>query len=226
MNPLARPVLSLAVLSAFLFLIGLGTWQVHRLQWKQDLIADVAAQLAQPPVEIGAGTALAPYRPVALPSWRSGDRFAHVVGTYEGRSGYYVFGRVEAPTGVFIVNHGFVPREARATDYDLPADGPLIGLARENEPLSGFMAWVTPDADPGAGTFYGRELGPIAAYLGLPSAPAYYIDRTDNAAGVPQGDTTRLEFSNRHLGYAITWYGLAAGLLAVYVLMMRSNTRS
>ena len=33
------------------------------------------------------------------------------------------------------------------------------------------------------------------------------------AGGWPKGGVTRLELPNRHLEYALTWYGLAAALL-------------
>jgi surfeit locus 1 family protein len=34
--------------------------------------------------------------------------------------------------------------------------------------------------------------------------------------GFPKGGVTRLELPNRHLEYALTWYGLAAALVAVF----------
>jgi surfeit locus 1 family protein len=34
--------------------------------------------------------------------------------------------------------------------------------------------------------------------------------------GFPKGGTTRLELPNRHLEYALTWYGLAAALVVIF----------
>ncbi len=34
--------------------------------------------------------------------------------------------------------------------------------------------------------------------------------------GWPKGGVTRLELPNRHLEYALTWYGLAGALVAVF----------
>jgi surfeit locus 1 family protein len=34
--------------------------------------------------------------------------------------------------------------------------------------------------------------------------------------GLPQAGETRMAFTNNHLGYAFTWYGLAAALVAVF----------
>jgi surfeit locus 1 family protein len=41
-------------------------------------------------------------------------------------------------------------------------------------------------------------------------------DSTPNPGGWPKGGQTRVNFRNEHLQYAITWFLLAAGLLAVY----------
>ena len=42
-------------------------------------------------------------------------------------------------------------------------------------------------------------------------------DATPNPGGLPIGGQTRAELPNNHLQYAITWYGLAAGLLGVWI---------
>ena len=57
----------------------------------------------------------------------------------------------------------------------------------------------------------------LAAYL-TPGEEGLYlplaVDSTLPTA-LPRGGTTRLAFRNAHLGYALTWYGLAAGLVVV-----------
>jgi surfeit locus 1 family protein len=41
--------------------------------------------------------------------------------------------------------------------------------------------------------------------------------------GLPQAGETRTVFPNNHLQYAITWYGLAAALLAVFGAFVMSR---
>jgi surfeit locus 1 family protein len=38
----------------------------------------------------------------------------------------------------------------------------------------------------------------------------------ENPGGFPKGGVTRLALSNRHLEYALTWYGLALTLIGVF----------
>ncbi|MGH6917099.1 MAG: SURF1 family cytochrome oxidase biogenesis protein, partial [Geminicoccaceae bacterium] len=42
-------------------------------------------------------------------------------------------------------------------------------------------------------------------------------DDRPNPGGLPIGGLTRIALTNNHLQYAITWYGLALTLLAVYL---------
>ncbi|MEM9234223.1 MAG: SURF1 family protein [Pseudomonadota bacterium] len=232
MNPLKRPVLSVAVALAVGVLLVLGTWQVQRLQWKLDLIKTVEARMESAPMSLSDVMAL-PYeerewRPVAFMAEKAGERVAHVAGTYEGQPGFYVFTLVQIPSGGELpVNHGFVGRDARASDYDLGLPARIEGLYRPSRPLKGLAAAIAAPADPEKGTFYTRNPDELLAWLFQSDAPPepFYIARTDNAevGNIPLGGTTRIEFSNNHLGYALTWYGLALGLILIYGLMMRSN---
>ena len=56
----------------------------------------------------------------------------------------------------------------------------------------------------------------FAKAAGLSTVP-YYIDSfAIEGRDWPKGGTTRLNFTNRHLEYALTWYGLALTLLGVW----------
>ena len=43
--------------------------------------------------------------------------------------------------------------------------------------------------------------------------------------GLPRGGVTRLDLPNRHLEYALTWYGLALTLIGVYGAFAASRLR-
>ncbi|RPI44019.1 MAG: hypothetical protein EHM67_04360, partial [Hyphomicrobiaceae bacterium] len=43
--------------------------------------------------------------------------------------------------------------------------------------------------------------------------------------GLPRGGVTRRDLPNRHLGYALTWFGLALTLIAVYLAFARHRLR-
>ena len=44
--------------------------------------------------------------------------------------------------------------------------------------------------------------------------------------GLPQGGVTRLEIPNRHLEYALTWYGLALTLIGIFSAYAASRLKA
>ena len=56
----------------------------------------------------------------------------------------------------------------------------------------------------------------------------FFIDadaRPPSSPYLPQGGVTRVDLPNRHLEYALTWYGLAVTLIGVYFAFFVSRMR-
>ena len=234
----AGVLLLLAVLGLLLFsvFVSLGTWQVHRLVWKRDLIERIDRRVHA-----------APMAAPALPEWpevtAAHDEYRHVrvrgvflhdkqtlvwAGTDQG-SGYWVITPLQQDDeSIVLVNRGFVPFEwcGRAGQC-MPGPGGVIsltGLLRMSEP-PGFLR----HNDPVHNSWYTRDLPAIAAARGLREVAPYFID-ADATAGAaaqtwPQGGLTVLSFVNNHLIYLLTWYGLALMVLVLALLVAREECR-
>ena len=78
-------------LPALLVLIGLGTWQVHRLEWKNQLIDNFESRAAATPIELPRGD-IAPdleFRRLALTGTFDHGREVFMTGrTFEGNAGF------------------------------------------------------------------------------------------------------------------------------------------
>ena len=235
----SRSYVLAAVLTALALsvLIGLGTWQLQRLHWKEDLVARVEARVSEPPSKLPPSAEWAgldlhewEYRPV-----EAAGRFRHDLesrvytllsdakGPLEG-PGYWIVTPFEltAAAGRVLVNRGFVPLETRQP-LDRPEGEVMVrGLLRAPEDRNMF----TPDDQPGQRLFYARAPAAIGAALGLAVFAPFTIDAMDTPAGtLPQGGETRLVFPNRHLEYALTWYGLAGALAGVFLVFSLSRRR-
>ena len=71
-----------------------------------------------------------------------------------------------------------------------------------------------------------KDVPAIAKAVRLTAIPVLIeADATPNNGGWPLGGQTRVDFPNDHLQYAITWFGLALALLAVYFLYHHSRRR-
>ena len=218
-------ILGIALLAGFL---SLGTWQVHRLHWKTDLIERVDARVGAPSVPAPG--------PAAWPGiTREGDEYRHV--TLSGRflnaqevqiytpsdlgPSYWVLTPLLRDDGTIVmVNRGLVP-EALKDPASRPAPaGPqqVNGLLRISED----EGWLfSRDNSPETRTWYRRDIGSITKTLGLSPAAPYFVDEelTDPQAW-PLGGQTVISFRNAHLSYALTWYGLALLTLAGYGLFL------
>ncbi len=216
----------------FFVLIGLGTWQVQRLQWKEALIATIEERTEAAPLplaEIEArfkSTGDVDYTPVTATGTfvHSGER--HFLATWRGQSGFFVYTPLELDDGrIVFVNRGFVLYRLKdpATRPDGQIGGKVIvsGLARN--PLADKPSSLIPDNDPAKNVFYWKDRDGMARTAGLRAGVEIvpiFIDANDapNPGGFPAGGVTMINMPNSHLQYAVTWYGLAAALLAVTVI--------
>lgn len=224
---------------AFAVLISLGTWQMRRLAWKEALIATIDQRIASPPAPLAeietlfAKTGDVDYRPVSASGTFVNEGERHFFATFDGASGFYVYTPLRLDDGRYVfVNRGFVPydrKEPSSRPESLPKGALTItGLARN--PLGGKPSFIVPDNDPARNIFYWKDLGVMASTAGLPAGAAvlpFFIDadKRPNPGGLPEGGVTMTEQPNNHLQYALTWYGLAAALLAVTGLALRRRRR-
>ena len=229
-RPLLWPtVFSLPVL---VVLLGLGSWQVERLFWKVDLIAQRQAAVAAAPVTV----------PSTLEQAR-GMEFRHVIdeGTFlhdkeiflgatseAGQMGYQVLTPLQEPEGrIVFVDRGFIPSELK--DPATRASGQIQGTVRIQGllrlPPAGKPVWFLPENRPDLNYWLWVDLPAMAAADKLGEVAPFYIDAdaTPNPGGWPKGGVTRLELRNDHLQYAITWFSLAVALIVIYVLFHRRN---
>ncbi len=230
---------------ALAVLISLGNWQVRRLAWKEQLIADVTSRVASQPIKAPAPTAWPNvsrdshvYQPVTVTGNYDHSREVHVwfalgkpQGGKYGGPGYFILTPFKTTDGWdVIINRGFVPeqlKDATSRPDTLISDPvTLTGLMRFDKPKN----WNSPKADKVKNVWIVREVAEMADYLKLdPTRTApYWIDLTKGHGvnGLPQGGETRVSFTNSHLQYAMTWFGLAGVLVLVFGVWLYRSVRN
>ena len=232
LRPLLVPALVTLVFSALL--IGLGVWQVHRLAWKENLVATIDARIRAAPQPLPPSSTwsmLKPgdyeYRRVALTGTFDNGKETLVFGSTPYGVGAYVMtpmhlqdagGIGSRDEGTVLVNRGYVPPE-RKDPATRAAGEPrgvvrVVGLMRAPEHRGLF----TPADDPAAGQYFSRDPAVLAAHDGLKDVAPFTVDAdtTPNPGGWPLGGTTVVALPNNHLVYALTWFGTAFASLAIF----------
>ncbi len=223
---------SVAALIGLSILLSLGTWQVQRLQWKQDLIAKIEARMDAPPVDYS----------LAMDDMRLGEDmgFTNVFasGEYDFEKEIYVFGMLDEQAGYFVftplklagteddwvyVNRGFAAGMEPPTDITpppLPTE--VTGVLRLWQGRPKLASLFTPEPDREDRIWYERD---IAAFnkLNNTKTPLVWIDAGAEEGSALRPAETLLNLNNRHLEYALTWYGLALTLVVVFLGFSRKR---
>jgi surfeit locus 1 family protein len=217
---------------AVLVLIGLGTWQVQRLFWKEGLIAErqaaVTAAPIPPPRSLAEAKGLDFHRLVARGQFRHDHELYLGASDDAGHLGYQVITPLALDDGaVLLVDRGFVPQEKRApasrAEGEVVGEVTVTGLLRV--PPEGKPHWFLPDNDPAKNYWFYVDVPAMARAAQQEQVLPFIMDAdaTPNPGGLPKGGQTRLDLPNDHLQYAITWYALAAALAVIATLRIRQR---
>lgn len=215
-------------------LLSLGTWQVQRLYWKESLLAQIDSRRNADPVDLVAAEQVmatgedAEYLHVRVSGTFDHSRERHFFATFEGQSGFYVYTPLALADGRDLwVNRGFVPYDlkeaAKRAAGQVSGTVTLTGYVRNR--LDAKPSSLLPDNEPAKNIFYWKDWQVMTASAGLAPVDVlpFFVDAdatVTNPGGYPKGGVTQFELPNNHLQYAVTWYGLAAALIAVAGLML------
>lgn len=229
------PGLTAATAVAFAVLVGLGVWQLQRLAWKRDVIARIEAAQTAPAVPLldvlkagAAGEDVSYRKVVAVCPGLSTAPYVELYALMDGKMGSRLISvcRLEgAPYGSILVDRGFVQDIISARPPEDPADMRPTGvrgvLRLPDDPVP-----MAAKDDPAHRRYFTRAVGPMAEKLGAENpAPWFLMAETSTnpewlalkPAPLP------VNVANRHLEYALTWFGLAVVLLGVYAAMLRGR---
>ena len=237
-------LLTILAFGALSVLIILGSWQVKRLIWKEALIANVENKIKAAPVPFATIESQLTgntkkdrreleYQPVIVRGTFDHSKEMFYFATLDGDTGFHVYTPMTLSNSgnTVLINRGFVPTEQKL-GRDRPNSQPtgevdVTGLVRfpDQDKPNRFL----PDNDPKANIFFWRSMDDMTAMAGLEAQKTasifIYENKLDNNR-LPIGGVTIIKFPNNHLGYAVTWYGLALTLIGVYMALAWSRFKA
>jgi cytochrome oxidase assembly protein ShyY1 len=225
---------------ALAILMSLGTWQLQRKAWKDELITTLNQRLTAAPVDLPPPAQWASLRqerdeftrvkfradyPPGKEAlvWATGSALRDDVKS----PGVFVFTLARLASGeMVVVNRGFVADQKPTGATARPA--PVLGAAE----ITGILRWPEPKGwelttayDRGAQLWFVRDHRAMAQENSWGAVAPFYIEREAQtpADGLPPPGPLKPNLPNNHLQYAMTWYGLALVLLGVFGFWVRSR---
>ncbi|MBL8566432.1 MAG: SURF1 family protein [Hyphomicrobiaceae bacterium] len=229
-------------------LLSLGTWQMRRLAWKEALIARVEAGAKAAPKPLGEVLAdviqgKQPFEEAEFRRVSVSGRFDHVHEFHvwaPGKIGpaWSVVTPLELstplpaapgaqPAGRVLVIRGVVPEHRKAREMRAAGNPEgvveIVGRTR-----IGRTGTFSGGSNPEHNQWYSYDSAGMIQALGAGTPVAAVLVEAETAAGgadAPKPELGAINLTNRHLEYALTWYGLALTLIGVYVAYAVSRGR-
>lgn len=229
-----------------LVLIGLGTWQLQRLDWKKDLIRQSQAAITAKPVSMNDITAgiehgyQVDWLRISLTGHFRHDLQRYLYKPTKQGLGYQVITPFIDTAGyVVFVERGWIPKALKASADPETIRKPqgkitITGITRLHDP--GFKLFLA-DRDVKNNIWYWYDVKTMAASLpaglgekpdgSLPVISAVFVQLEPGGEPgeqkYPLIKPVRLELPNNHLQYALTWFGLALVMTVLGVYFYRTR---
>ncbi len=208
-------------LFVFLFITlfcSLGTWQLYRLQWKQDLINQISRGLKSNPIRYSQNI-ITNYQRVTLEGKYDFKNQIYLYSLNEkGQPGFDVITPFET-TGKenVLINRGWIKKELKNNLKINTFSSTIKGLLRENSRKNIF----TPENDLKQNMWFSINLNEIQKLTGK-KFNKFIVYLEDDLIKIPMPKEITIDLPNNHLKYAITWYSISISIF-FYFLYFRKK---
>ena len=203
----------------FIFVfIALGTWQIIRLNWKNNLILEIENSLKKPPVQL-----LQSNQQNYLKIKTSGRvDFEKQIYLYNlndsGTPGFEVLNPILIDGENYLLNRGWIPFEKK--------DTPEINILDQNNiegtlKTQGRKNIFKPDNDIEENYWFSLNREDLLKFTGKEFSK--YIIYLDGNYQFPKPKKITANISNNHKKYAMTWFSLAISILLLYLYFRKKN---
>ena len=199
--PLILGVLGCAIL------ISLGVWQLHRLAWKESMLADIQRSIEGAPVPLPAPVDPSmKYLPVTVSGTTTGQEIDVLSGTRESGGGYQIVSALVADDGRrILLDRGFVDQDHKR-DPRPPVRLDVVGNL--HWPQEKGSATPAPNLD--QNIWFARDVPAMAKALGTEPVLVVAAEVRGDAQGVEPIPVAIEGIPNNHLSYAVQWFMIAA----------------
>ena len=198
--------------------ITLGSWQIIRLNWKNNLILEIENSLKNPPVEL-TKSKKENYLKIKTSGKIDFNKQIYLYNLDEnGTPGFEVINPILIDNENFLMNRGWIPFEKKdSQDLNLFDENNITGTLK----LQGRKNIFKPDNDIEENYWFSLNREDILKFTGKEFSK--YIIYLDGNFQSPKPKKITANISNNHKKYAITWFSLAISILLLYLYFRKKN---
>ena len=218
-RPLKHKFLFSVFVIFFIFVfIALGSWQIIRLSWKNNLILEIEKSLKNPPVEL---TRTNKENFLKIKTSGSID-FGKQIYLYNlndsGTPGFEVINPIIIDDENYLINRGWIPFEKKDTsEINIFDQNDITGTLK----TQGRKNIFKPDNDIEENYWFSLNREDILQFTGKEFSK--YIIYLDGNYQFPRPKKITANISNNHKKYAMTWFSLAISILLLYLYFRKKN---
>jgi len=201
-----------------LVFISLGSWQIIRLNWKNNLILEIENSLKKPPVELTQSN-IENYLKIKTSGIIDFDKQIYLYNLNDtGTPGFEVINPIFINNENYLINRGWIPFEKKNTqEIEIFDEKNIIGTLKLQSRNNIFK----PDNDIKENYWFSLNREDILKFTGKEFSK--YIIYLDGNYQVPKPKKITANISNNHKKYALTWFSLAISILLLYLYFRKKN---
>ena len=209
---------SVFIIFFILVFIALGTWQIVRLNWKNNLILEIENSLKNPPVELTKSNKKN-YLKIKTSGIIDFEKQIYLYNlNNSGTPGFEVLNPIFIDGENYLINRGWIPFEKKDNpEINIFDQSNIIGTLK----TQGRKNIFKPDNDVKENYWFTLNREDILKFTGKKFSN--YIIYLDGNYQYPRPKKITANISNNHKKYAMTWFSLAISILLLYLYFRKKN---
>ena len=203
----------------FIFVfIALGSWQIIRLNWKNNLISEIENSLNNPPVELNQSKK-ENYLKIKTSGSIDFDKQIYLYNLNDnGTPGFEVINPILIDNENYLINRGWIPFEKKdSQEINFFDENNIVGTLK----VQGRKNIFKPDNDIEKNYWFTLNREDISKFTGRNFSE--YVIYLNGDYKIPKPRVITAKISNNHKKYAITWFSMAISILLIYLYFRKKN---
>ena len=210
---------SIFVFFSIILFCSLGTWQIHRLQWKLDLISEINNGINSEPV-FYSNTNIKNYQKVKFSGIFDFKKQIYLYSlNNKGKPGFDIITPLKINSNeILLINRGWIQKDQKNNkNINKITSNSFEGILKKITKPNPFK----PDNDIENNIWYSLNLKDLENFTGY-KLNNFVLFLQNNQNILVENKIVSPDLPNNHLKYAITWYSVALSIL-LYFLYFRKK---